>query len=217
MRNTRIRGDAVAPIEGISVAGSDFDPGGTESNLLLWSEDFSNAAWDSLAALNNNTVATDTVVAPDSNTTADVHTLLNTSSALTGLIGETTTDQLTATVYIKTGVGLDWVRFTLLKTTSTFIQARMWFNMATGATGQSGGNGGAVLDASDATDVGGGWFRLRVTGSSTSGFDSVLISHATADGSTSRSAGATVTVWGAQCTKSAAAVTYRKTTNTRYL
>ena len=210
-RNTRVRGEAITPIEGVSV-----DSAG--SNLLLWSEDFSNSVWEGLPApLDNNTWTTDVAVAPDGTTSADKFTLAATTSLPSQLLDKYYTGNLTFSIYLKPDPANAWLRVALVDSASLSQQVRVWVNLADGTTGTEEGTGGCVLVDAGIDDVGSGWYRVHVTGRNAGGLNAVFFSDAAADQSTSRTAGNEVTAWGAQVTVTDSLTDYVKTTNTRLI
>jgi hypothetical protein len=118
-------------------------------NLLSYSEQFDNAAWDKL----NATITANAIAAPDGTLTADALVAANTTSAhilfvSTGL----TASSLTTTIYAKKGTS-NFIQLTGNGETTVFAN----FDLNAGITGTSSGCTSSI------TSAGNGWYRLRVS------------------------------------------------------
>ncbi len=163
-------------------------------DLLLQTEVFG-TTW----AVTDITVTSNTSADPlTGNTTAD---LCTEGSAGTAVISQDATTVASAistySLYLKRG-NTDWVRIEILNTAVT-NGCRLWVNLSTGAIGTSVAVGTGTLTGSAISSLGGGWYRVSITG--TPGAVTtyrVRMTSAAADNSTTRVNGATYTVFGAQ-------------------
>lgn len=131
----------------------------SRTNLLLYSQQFDNAAWGK----SDTTVTADQAQAPDGTTTAD---LLTEGSAGTAQVNQAVTitagQTLSVSRYFKRG-NSDWV---LIKIDSTggangFGQ---WFNLSTGAKGNQYSFGTGAFVSATVTQASNGFYRCVVTG-----------------------------------------------------
>jgi hypothetical protein len=181
-----------------SISGSNF--GVSRTNLLLRSEEFDGASW----AVNEATITANQIVAPNGSTTADLYT----TSANTGVehyVLQTFTaaasTTYTASVYAKAGTSpaLDlqyrvagaWVGGNVLVS----------FNLSSEVVAINSGTATASI-----TPVGNGWFRCRITATSSVAGGSPQFRVATGDG------GGTIYLWGAQVETGSTATAYIPTT-----
>ena len=170
------------------------------TNLLTYSDDWSNAAW----VKSTITVTANATVAPDGTTTADLltqgggGTAHSVTQTFTG-----TAAAYTFTTYVKKGTR----RFAVLALTPSAapnIADYAWFDLDTGARGSMGAN----LTASSITPAGSGWFRISVTKTLTAVSQFALITHSDADNNLSSSAAGATFVWGAQLEAGSFATSY---------
>jgi hypothetical protein len=195
-------GAAPAEVRGLLVESS-----GT--NLALYSEAFDNAAWAKGAS---STIAPDTTTAPDGALTADTFSTVgggngNIFKSLTVTAGTV----YTASVYIKRGTW-DWYR--LMFYDGNTAQARAWFNLSTGALGTTGAGGTATYTGARIESLGGGWYRVSVSGSITTTTGYWQLTPQDGDGSTAQSSNTSAYIWGAQLEASPFATSYIPTTGT---
>ena len=182
---------------------------GTGQNLVLQSQTYTNATWNSSTA----TRADNQTTAPNGTTTAGTITSVNTTfgGLLRQFINSGTTATYTATVFVKKN---NWryvgIRFgSLVGTAERFA----FFDFDTLAI-STVGIAGATLTA---TDAGSGWYRLALTGANTTtGGFFVDVAVVASDGShqTNTGAGNIINVWGAQMEFGSTANTYIPTTTT---
>ena len=134
---------------------------GQSTNLLTWSEDFSNSVWDKGSRL---TVSANVAIAPDNTVTADklVETLTSESRIL----------RQDATV----STGIEYVLSGFFKRAERSFVRISLFNAFTSAgialnldTGQLAVTNGAPEDYG-VVDEGNGWFRLWIKGTATTNF-----------------------------------------------
>ena len=176
------------------------------TNLVTYSEDFSNAAWTK----DNITVSANQAVAPDGTTTADLIYPSSTGYARTIYQNFNNADATyTVSCFVK-AAGKNWV----------FIynaqgNAKAWFNLSTGAKGTADGT---------ITDYGivaypNGWYRCWVrTDNTTARY--IFIGPADGDNSTEATTSGTngIYVWGAQFEGTASSTTsLRKSRLTSYI
>ena len=172
-------------------------------NLLGFSEEFNNAAWDGLAN-SGETIAINSEVAPNGTTTADRCTVTSAGSGRFQNITLPSAGQVTVSTYIKIGTSGTWARLGVYDTAAPNNQARCWVNMATGVLGIVAiiGTGWSDITATS-TDAGNGYYRVSVTATCTATQISALIVNASNDGSTIRTIGHNRILWGAQLNQGA--------------
>jgi hypothetical protein len=171
-------------------------------NLLAYTEDFSNAAWNKF----NLTVTTNSVVAPDGNTTAD--TLTDNTTNGFHYIGAAATSfgqngNNTYSLYAKANT-LSWIVLYIFDGTSSNYT---YFNVSNGTIGSNAsGNIASIVDA------GNGWYRCIVTRNynATAANANCGFILANGDGVASYAGtGKSLYVWGAQFEIGASATTYQ--------
>lgn len=180
------------------------------TNLLTYSEDFSNAAWTKLDA----TVSSNATIAPDGTLTADkiVEAASTASHAVLQTPSSTSTAVHAASVYLKAAERA-WARVSVDFGAGGFY--RFWVNLSTGAIGSANGSGAASVSvAPSSANVGNGWWRVAVSASSASGSTrGIFVAPQTADAETT-SVGDGVSgiyTWGAQLETGSRASSYIKT------
>ena len=134
-----------------------------------------------------NAVLADTVSASNSNGVFIPNCTINADTSYT------------TSLYIKNVAGNGILAF-FFRTNSASNQTKLWFNLNDGTKGTQGANSGAT-SVSDfgITEVGNGWYRLYVVGSSTvtTSLNSFIFS-AAADNSSNRDGAGEVLIYGAQ-------------------
>lgn len=157
------------------------------TNVLLHSQDFSNAAWiKASVAVDANAVA-----APDGTMTADK--VKSTGSGAGVILQQPTLTAAgwTFTVYAKMAER----RYLVLNYQATGFDNLTFFDLQAGAVGYVNGDSVASIEALDD-----GWYRCRVTRTATAGVRTCAIQHSSTDAVVSAStAGHGVYLWGAQC------------------
>ena len=172
------------------------------TNLLLYSEDLTNAVW----VKSGSTATANTATSPAGTTTAD-----RWEPTLTGTIGTTRLLEAavvtigavyTSSAYVK-AAGKRWVFFTSPDAANAAHYC--WFDLQTGTVGTKG----ASVTTATITPAGDGWFRLTTSSTSTSATNYVFISATDADNSTTVTAnGNAILIWGAQLEAGAFATSY---------
>ena len=224
-RNTRVRGDAVAPIEGVTVEGSDYSPG-TGSNLLLYSEELDNAAW---------VIQTPTVFVVDTDLLAEPLTSTTTGDSFTRTVGSNFKDGgiqqefpvVSGTTYCFSVYYhyLDLyyaIRGLQMSLDNTYFAANTFTNFAlpqdttTPSVSATDNANGAV------EDVGSGWYRISIYATATdtgnANVDMRIVTNAATDGYRSTwyaRAGYGYYAWGMQVNEGTEPGDYTKTTNVR--
>ena len=163
-------------------------------NLLTYSEVFSNAVWTKtrILAFGSGSVA-DATTAPDGTLTAD-KIIEDGSASTTPSVQQASTlasgTQATFRVYCK-AAERTWCRVSL--NANTGADASVYVNLSTGANGTSAG-GTYVI-----TSMGNGWWRIAVTGTTSTINAIPIVLVATADGGQSYSGDSTsgIYIWGA--------------------
>ena len=164
-------------------------------NLFTYSEQFDNAAWTKF----QGSVTADAVAGPFGGTTADK--FKNNSGSVQPLISQVTSlgQSRVVSVYAK-AAELSRIYIVLGGGSN---RATKWFNLSNGTMGSSDVVG-ATLTAAFMEDVGGGWYRCSVIGSSVSLSNQIGLTNADAVYSyTSGNATDGVYLWGAQAALSA--------------
>lgn len=189
---------------------------GGSTNLLTWSEDFSNAAWTK----GNTTITPAATTAPDTLLTGqklvetavtDVHYV---TREITGL--GTSTAQATS-VFAIAGERTWMMIQTFDKAGAVFRKS--WVNLATGVSGVTDGGHTVVIAPYVASF--GTWYRITVLWNSGTGATTPSIAFfvATADNVSSYAGDITkgIYLWGAQHEEAAASTAYVKTTSASVL
>jgi len=176
-----------------------------KQNLLLYSEQFDQAAWFK----QNVTVSANATTAPDGNITADL-VYPSSTGTFRSVHRFATNAKLyydnTVSVYAK-AAGINYITFVDFMTGST---GTVWFNLSNGTIGTSAtGYTGTI------TDVGGGWYRCSVKGKMGSSPAYCQIILADADNSATATTSGTngVYLWGAQWNTTTQATDYQVTTS----
>jgi hypothetical protein len=178
-----------------TLVGSDGSLQYAPHNLLTYSEQFDNAAWNSSAGA--RTVTANTVAAPDGTTTADTITADGTSAAHFASQAVTLSAVAhTYSVYVKKGTN----DFAQLRGFSGFGGMYANFDVANGVVGSVGTVTGATPTAS-IQDVGNGWYRCTMVFTPSAASSSVavyVVSSANSGGGEVNTLTTSIYVWGAQ-------------------
>lgn len=177
------------------------EPAGGRRNLLTWTEDFSNVVWEKIGV----TISADAVSAPDGTTTADkiVETATNGSHSPYRLIPLSAATH-TYSVYLKKAER-DWAYVRLAIVTGQGA----YFNLSAGTVGTVESGMTASIQ-----DVGNGWYRCRVSITTTA--TSWYPQHGPTTGDNVSSyvgvSGNGIYAWGAQLEVSSTATPYQRVT-----
>lgn len=140
------------PVSGLKVPGVLMEDART--NVLLWSQDFSNAAW----AKTNVTVTTNVITAPDGSLTGDKIACTTTAATVINQTAVVNATTAVYTIYVKQGSGpTDANGFVLYNLTTAANLIGITFNYSTGAITYTVGSSGA-----SATAIGNGWWRITI-------------------------------------------------------
>ena len=137
-------------------------------NVLKWSESFSNSPWTP-SSIPPVVLSTDGTKAPDGSTASVMNegTVVNVQKIIQQYTGNypvsVVNKPFTGSVYVKAGTRFRG-RIIVYDNSNTFFG--VVFNLQTKALSSSNNN--AILSSSSITDVGGGWFRIVVSGYFTS-------------------------------------------------
>ena len=172
------------------------------TNLLTYSQDFTQAAWTK-----TNVSASGTYTAPDGTATAsviipntanDLHYVFEPSPTVAGIN--------TCSVYMKPA-GYSWVGIFC----NSSANAVAWFNVTTGVIGTVSGS--AATKTASIAAVGGGWYRCTLTASASSGSSAgVVVGNADNSGPFAGDGTSGIYIWGAQLEAGAFATSYIPTT-----
>ena len=180
------------------------------TNLLLYSQLFSNAAW----TLTNATLTAAATIAPDGTQTA-FNLVSNTATGLQAT-AQTVTKAASALAYTST------VYFKANQYTYSWLQisdgagngAIVYFNLTTGAisTAVAGvGTAFTTLSASTPTSIGNGWYRCNITGTSNTATSLITQFGSSTNGTSNSVVGngySGVYIWGAQLEAGSFATSY---------
>jgi hypothetical protein len=195
--------DAAAAQYGILV-----EPAAT--NLLLYSQEQANAAWTISGA--GLTVTDNNAVAPDGTTTAAryAHTDANSfnNSPTTGLTISSGVNY-TFSGYAKPDT-TSWVRILVAEGTGGTNSFRAFFDITNGTVGTTQSTGTWTYVSSSITPVGGGYYRISVTGTTADTTAFVFMRCANADNSVPANGNA-AWFWGAQLELGSVATSYTHT------
>lgn len=184
------------------------------TNSLQRSEEFGNAYW----TLTNLTITVDNIASPDGNTTADkvLETTTNgthTVSNATPISINMTTDNYSASMFVKGGLGRTQCILQVLSSTSSnnFYGT---YNLST-LTATTTVNGSAVALSASIQDAGNGWYRIAVSGRTGVNTTHQISFYCVNDSGSGSYAGDVTKgfyIWGAQLESGAFPTSYIKTT-----
>jgi hypothetical protein len=181
------------------------------TNLLLQSEEFDNASWDSAAGARS--VSSNSQVAPNGIQVADTVTADGTTAS--HFVSQSATLSATPysfSVFAKAGTN----NFIQLRTFNAFGGMFANFDLSTGVVGATGAASGATPTSLIQPYLN-GWFRCTMVFTPAAASSSVgiyLVDSASAPGSQSNSLSTSVHLWGAQLEQSSTVGEYIPTTST---
>jgi hypothetical protein len=150
---TRVNANGVIETVGANVPRIDYTGGGCPSilvepqrtNLLLNSQDFSNASWYNV----NTTITTNSIAAPDGNLTADLCIYTSSTNVLSFLATNSINSDYTISVFAKKGTG-------------NILRIRETFYFGTGVVFNL--NLGTIISGTGKIEnYGNGWYRCSIT------------------------------------------------------
>ena len=172
-------------------------------NLILQSETFNNSYWNKV----NGTITSDSIVAPNGTTTADLFTITNNSAFVEKTIAGTGTlftfipnTQYTFSCYFKKG-SIDY-NFKMLMYDGVSVTNSGTINLTTPSS-----------STVSYEDVGNGWYRFYHTFTSSASATTGYFYAVNYDYSTTITSGTNVYLWGAQVVQGATAKPYFPTTD----
>jgi len=163
----------------------------SRTNLLLWSEEFDNAAWTG-----NTNVTPNTSISPAGTTTADTLAISTPGAWLFQSVAIASGATLAFSVYAKE-LATPFVLVRIANSLNTSYRD-VWFDLSSGSVGTIGGTGSDVVSVVGAIEQSqNGFYRISVI-AVTSGITDALARIATtaSDGSFARSG--SIYIWGAQ-------------------
>jgi len=184
------------------------------TNLLTYSEDFSDASW----VKTDVTVTVDNTTAPAGTTTADLLTegtagtaAITRSASATVSAGAT----VTGSFFVKRSAVVQWIRVRLSNSAGT-NGGNVWFDIQNGVLGNQTNLGSGTATSGTITLINNGWYRVTVTTTLAAGDTTslLLFTSASANGSTTRVNNSAYWAWGAQLEAGAFPTSYIPTTTT---
>jgi len=182
----------------------------SRTNLLLRSEEFDNASWNSIAGARS--ITANAIASPDGTITADTVTADGTSA--THFISQTVTlaaITYTYSIYAKAGTN----SFAQMRVFNAFGGMFANFNLTTGVTGTVGNASGSA-PTSSIQALPNGWYRCSMVFTSvaatSSGISVIITSSASVGGGEINSLSTSVHLWGAQLEAGSTATEYIPTT-----
>jgi hypothetical protein len=209
---TRVNANGIIETVGANVPRIDYTGGGCPSilvepqrtNLLTYSEDFTNASWTKL----NATITSNVSTAPDNTSTADKLVEDNTSNNHLVQIAIVATDTTYSFSIFAKKAERNWI--VLRSVNASFQNVKAWFNIDTGTIGTLENGATATI-----TSLANGWYKCTmVVPSFSSGFE-FRVSVSTGNNVDSYLGDGTsgVYLWGAQLEAGSYATSYIPTTS----
>jgi hypothetical protein len=168
-------------------------------NLLQYTQDLDNAYWSKT----NITVLQNSIAAPDRTLTAE-KIVETTAASVTHLFGKIITlpanTPHTFTVYLKAAERSRAVVY-FGKSSSPFTRIGIDVNLSNGTSSAADNGSPASVVARTVTDVGGGWYRVRLSGTFDAGSTDGYVEVRTHDGSSTTYTGDGISglyIWGTQ-------------------
>jgi hypothetical protein len=186
------------------------------TNVLTWNEDFSNAAWTSVAAtpLSNTATAPDGALTADSYTATAVsgeHRILRASN-----VTVTASSTITFSVFVKAS-GITRLRLNIYDSPSRVKEIVANVNLSTGTIALPTAGGGYTAVASSIQPYPNSFYRISITGTVDAATTSVLcdlgLQNSAGTGTWTPVGTETLIVWGAQLEVGAFPTSYIPTTS----
>ena len=159
----------------------------SRTNVMTYSEDFSNVSWTYNAPLVLS--AANSTIAPDGQQTADTLSTTNAGSIVKTIAGITGTSSYSASIFVKTSSTCTSATFALFITGVTTDTFTLAFNPSTGAYISNSANSTYAI-----ANYGNGWYRFTLTGTGTN-IANTFINYQIYNGQASSN---TMVFWGAQ-------------------
>jgi hypothetical protein len=177
------------------------------TNLITYSEDFSNSYWTPT----RSTITSNQIISPDGTLDADLLTATDTSENYiqTPLLAVSGTSQAVS-FYVKKGTS-DFAHILLWDSVND--GARQWFDLTNGTIGTSSSFGsGITVNNANMISYSNDWYRCVVVFNNSNTNIRTRVSASNSNGSTTSTVGKTIYIWGAQLEQQTQAETYAKTT-----
>lgn len=172
-----------------------------EQNLILWSQDYTNAAWTKF----NSSIAANAMLAPDGTMTASalIESTANADHRINESVATTANLAYTLSVYAKAGARTQMV----LEGGSAAMYAT--FDLSAGTYSAAASGTTAVI-----ASIGGGWYRCSITKTISVAINSAIIYPASGGTTTYAGDGTSgIFIWGAQLEQRSSVSTYIPTTS----
>ena len=165
------------------------------TNLIQYSEDFSNAYWSKIRA----TITSNQIISPDGTLNADLLTITDTSEnyVQTNVPLSVSGTKQTVSCFVKKGTN-NFAHILIWDTSSN--GSRQWFDLENGIVGSSTSFGSGVsVSSASIESYGNGWYRCVVVFNSSFSSVRTRVSASNGDGQTNGTIGKTIYIWGYQC------------------
>ena len=173
------------------------------TNLILYSEDFSNAYWTKL----DSTISTNTTTSPDGTLTADklIDDSDNTTHYVTNIGNFTIGTTYKLSIYAKASEK-NWIAIGFNNQSNSLA----WFNLSSGTVGTVQSN----ISATSIESVGNGWYRCSITCTITASnpYPSFIVANANNTLAYAGDGVSGIFIWGSQMEDKTYATTYIPTT-----
>jgi hypothetical protein len=185
-------------------------PGYRNPNLLIYSEQFDNAAWSK----SNSTISANDIASPRGDTTADK--LVENSATSAHLVVQSVTTTVAQTQTLSVFAKADernWLRVEIdnASATSNFVSA--FFNLSTGSVGTIGNGGAGSVTTASIEAYPNGWYRCSISGqpdtSGTAVRARISIGEADNDDTYLGDGSSGLYIWGAQLVEGSDPLVYR--------